>query len=283
MTDLTFGFHTAMEIATEAIDRLLGFAESRRLPVETVGLDGLAKGWRELLQEAGPSRLYAPDGGAERLLILVGDLEATNNVAFTQCLAAARRPGVTLWQVGRVAPLYQRFFARIFPKAADLAKALAEAPRKARVEVLANPQGLLAAEGKAAEKAVLRALRALRPSQPDKGTRRRAPVGPDVTLFWNARNAGYLLRKLPVRRGRGSDSEEPDLVLAFDLQPGLEEPKAPPGAASLVRWGLRPAGEDLFIPLPRSLLLSGYSEPSGRAPLRAGELAKDALGVLILR
>ncbi|MBN1837255.1 MAG: hypothetical protein JW820_15475, partial [Spirochaetales bacterium] len=55
-----------------------------------------------------------------------------------------------------------------------------------------------------------------------------------------------------------------------------------PDGPRRVRWGLSPEGEELFVPLARSLLLSGRSEPSGRPPVQAGEPTASELERLLV-
>ena len=140
------------------------------------------------------------------------------------------------------------------------------------MEVLVNPEQLLADAGKRVEKKVLAALRA---------------AGPEVriTLYWNSRNAAHLLKALD---GKGAGAEqEHDLLLDAGL--GAD------GKAA-VRWGLAagakagqepglgpgPGQAELFIPLPRAALLSGLGTPSGREPVQAGELDKALLQNLLV-
>jgi hypothetical protein len=156
--------------------------------------------------------------------------------------------------------VYERFFERLLSDPAAVAEGLAAAGKP--VEVLVNPEQLLAEAGKRAEKKVLAALLA-------------AGSGVRVTLYWNSRNAAHLLRALD---GKGaSAAQEHDLL----LDAGLGEAVGGDGQAA-VRWGLAAGVSELFIPLPRAALLSGMGTPSGREPLQAGELERALLQNLLV-
>jgi formate dehydrogenase major subunit len=253
-------------LATELLDRFLGFARARKIPVEPEGLAGLERGWLKILAGGPAAGLADGDSRARRVLILSG-VERANNVAFCEALALQRAGRAQLWFFGQTEAVYGRFFRRLDPDPARLAEALAEPVSGELIEVLVNPEELLAACGKKAEQAVLAALTA-------------AAGRPEVrvTLYWNSRNAGHLLRALD---GDGtSGGKGCDLLLAAGA--GAEggrkaEEGEPPG----IRWGLRPGAEGLFIPLPKAALLAGTSTPSGREPFVAGELDR-ALGQSLL-
>ena len=245
-------------LAAEVLDRFLGFARAGKIPVEPEGLSGLDRGWLRLLA-GGAAGVPAVDSQARRVLIL-GGVERANNVAFCEALALQRAGLARLWFYGEIEPVYERFFERLSPEPARVAEALAEPVSGELIEVLVNPQELLAAAGKKAEQGVLAALEA-------------AAGRPEVrvTLYWNSRNAGHLLRQLDgtgVAGGKGCD-------LLLEAGPGeASGQKAEASEAAGIRWGLRPAADGLFIPLPKEALLAGTSTPSGRAPFVAGELDK---------
>ncbi len=241
-------------LAAEALQQFLGFARRRGIPVAAEGLESLDPAWRALAgaERAGrdgatPLFQAAPPSGT--IVIVVGDLEATNNTAFTRALALGERGGCRLWRVGPLEQVYRRRFQRAHPELASLGQALEEALSEAagRVEVLVNPLGVLAQGGAKAEGAVLEALKGL-------GDRAR------VTLFWNGRNAPLLLSAL-----NGRVPEDPDLV----LEVGTAEKEQRSGAR-VVRWGGRHAAGMLLLPLPVAYRISGYGEPSGRRPLQVG-------------
>jgi NADPH-dependent glutamate synthase beta subunit-like oxidoreductase/ferredoxin len=243
-------------LAAEVLDRFLGFASARGIPVQAEGLAGLQPGWAKLLRRPEDAAAGSRAAAGNRLVLIAGGLDRANNVAFTDCLALQRRGQARLWYYGETEAVYERFFERIVPDPAALADGLAEAGGP--VEVLVNPEQLLAEAGKRAEKKVLAALRA---------------AGPEVriTLYWNSRNAAHLLAALD---GKGAGAElEHDLLLDAGL--GAD------GKAA-VRWGLRSGGAELFIPLPRAALLSGLGTPSGREPLQAGELDRALLANLLV-
>ena len=262
-------------LAAEVLDRALSFARDRKIPVEAGGLQKLDPGWAGILAgndgEAGP-KLFEGKTEGHRLLILLQGLEEANNVAFSECLAMAREEEATLWHVGELKPVYRRFFESCFPDVGTMEDVLAQA-RKAgaqRVEVLLNPEMIVKLAGKQKEKAVLRAL--------------QAAVQPaNITLFWNSRNAAYLLRAL---EGSGASKRKADLLLQVGPEPAFHS-STDSGTEDLektrvVRWGWRVDGADLFIPMDKSILLSGSGEPSGRSPRSAGSPSREAVKNLLI-
>jgi hypothetical protein len=143
-----------------------------------------------------------------------------------------------------------------------------------RIEVLLNPEMIVKLAGKQKEKAVLRALQpalqaALQPA--------------NITLFWNSRNAAYLLRAL---EGSGASKRKADLLLQVGPEPAFHS-STDSGTEDLektrvVRWGWRADGADLFIPMDKSILLSGSGEPSGRSPRSAGSPSREAVKNLLI-
>jgi len=274
----------------EVLDRALGFARDRAIPVEAAGLQSLNFGWADLLDARAvgdrgggePHLLFEERAGKRRLLILVHGLEEANNVAFSECLAMARERNIPLWHVGELKPVYRRFFDRCFPDVGAVDEVLAEARSAGtqRVEVLLNPEMVVRLAGQKKERQVLQALQEAL-SGNNKRVTGRADV--NLTLFWNSRNAAYLLRTL---KRSGASKSKADLLLRVGPEPAfhnstvskperLEEIKT-------IHWGWQADGADLFIPLDISILLSGYSEPSGRSPRRAGKPSPEALKNLIL-
>jgi len=272
----------------EVLDRALGFARDRGIPVEAAGLQSLDPGWADFLDGRGalgraggdPQHLFENRAGKRQLLILVHGLEQANNVAFSECLAMARERNIPLWHVGELKPVYRRFFDRCFSDVGVLADVMAEArcAGTERVEVLLNPEVVFALAGKKKERVVLQALQAALAGNKEK-------ITPEVnlTLFWNSRNAAYLLRALG---GSGASKSKADLLLRVGPEPAfhsstvskpekLEEIKT-------IQWGWQVDGADLFIPLDRSILLSGYGEPSGRSPRSAGKPSPQAIKNLLI-
>jgi formate dehydrogenase major subunit len=269
----------------EVLDRALGFARDRAIPVEAAGLQGLDSGWADILDgnDGGQShRLFEEHTGKGKLLILLHGLEEANNVAFSECLAMAREGRNTLWHVGELKPVYRRFFERCFPDVGAMAEVLAKAGSTGaeRVEVLLNPQMVVKLAGKKKEKAVLQSLQAAL-----AGNKKRVSGKAEfrLTLFWNARSAAYILRAL---EGSGVSKSKADLLLR--VGPGPEFHRStdskPENTAAIktIHWGLQADGSELFIPLDRSIWLSGYSEPSGRSPRRAGKPSPEALKNLLI-
>jgi hypothetical protein len=280
-------------LAGEVIDRMLRFARQRQVAAVALGMEGLNREWASFLpapaggtdaRRAGaymdvqaPAGEYlfedrrAPGGP----VLLVGNLDESNNVAFTECLGWKNDSAARLWAVGPHTAVYDRHFERVFPTYGDLAWALREAQAAGgQVEVLVNPQEVARVGGKEAERRVLSTLRG-------GGAAR-------LTLFWNARNGGYLLRSLAasgVWADEADASEAADLVLeagALEGKGGRESVKAGSAAVRWGRLGDGPDGAGLWIPLPRPAWIGGYTEPSGRRPRRAGGLDGRLLGSLLI-
>ncbi len=246
-------------LAAEALDRFVAFAAKHEIPVEPAGLASLEPGWANLPSEG----IAAPNGWAPLRVLIAGGIESANNVAFTECFALQRRGLARLWFYGKLQPVYERFFERVEPDPAKLAEGLASGEP---VEVLVNPQELLSRFGKEVETNVLAGLRAA-----------AGRPGVRITLYWNSRNAAYLLRLLD---GKGTQGARADCDLLLDA--GLDGvPDGAPGRAA-VRWGLGSADGGLFVPLARAALLAGTSTPSGCARLVAGELDRNVLAALLL-
>jgi formate dehydrogenase major subunit len=273
----------------EVLDRALNFARDRGIPVQATGLERLDRGWVALIDKTdlGSQKDYLFEDGQQgsegRLFVLAGDLEASNNVAFTDCLAVARERNYPLWRVGALDPVYRRHFDRSFTDFGTLTDVLEEAQTAGadRVEILLNPEQILKILGKKKEKAVLQALQnALGEDEnPAKGKPKLR-----LTLFWNSRNAGYLLRSL---NGTNRSMSKFDLLLEVGPKPRFHN-SDPASSASTeesirtIRWGWRRGGAELFIPLDRSIWFSGYSELSGRVPRRAGVPSREAYKNLII-
>jgi hypothetical protein len=305
-------------LSGEAIDRFLSFARKRSLPVSAWGLESLETEWGALLPPDGngasPQGYLFSDRSRDeerRVLLILGNLDQSNNVAFTECLALARRQPVRLWHLGAgegaLAAIYRRFFDRVGEQLELLPGWLDEAAAdhsSGSLEVLLNPEECFRLWGKAAERALLGAL--TEPAAPavlaDRGSRERSSGKGSasvrehsfrVTLFWNSRNGGYLLPRLAAAGLLGAPAT-PDLLLEAGPAPLIGEPQGVPGrespgvagrespAVRRVRWGDAPAGETLFVPLARVFLLSGSSIPSGRPPLRIGTPTQEELDQLLL-
>jgi hypothetical protein len=148
-----------------------------------------------------------------------------------------------------------------------------------RVEVLLNPEQILKVSGKKKEKAVLQALQNALAVDANKV---KGMAKMSLTLFWNSRNAGYLLRSL---NGSNRSMSKIDLLLEVGPEPQFHNPERSDSAEEgvrTIRWGWRRDGAELFIPLDRSIWFSGYSELSGRAPLRVGVPSREAYKKLII-
>jgi formate dehydrogenase major subunit len=222
-------------LCVEAIEAFADAAKARAIPVEGAGLQGVDSRWSELAATAPGTA-----SGGRELIVLVGDIASSNNVAFTEALRR-RKLGADLWILGHDDEVAQRAASRLFPDAdAGLKEALASG---ADVEVWINPEE--------SGNGLLESLRAA-------GGKAR------VMLLWHSRNAGYLLtRQSPVTKA-------PDLVLDV----GVDGPK---NGTKRILWGRKPEGQDLFIPLSRELWVRGKSYPTGSAGVQNGAVEAEWL------
>jgi len=260
-------------LSGETIDLFLGLAEKHGMAVEAAGLQELDKSWAEL-PGAGSNSGYlfeAMDyGPEERVLILVGNLEESNNVAFTEALSMHKKYGCQLWGVARQDKLYDGFFSSLIPDPDELAEIFkSEAGKKRRLDLLINPEEFLKTSGRSREKQLL-------------GTLLKAGEQICTTLFWNSRNAGCLLRSLAAKK---LPEEKRDFDLLITVGANIDISRATFKATSratfkatsratfkdrVIELGRKASGSGLFIPIPLPLWLQGYTEPSGRSPFRSG-------------
>lgn len=258
-------------LSGETIDLFLGLAEKHGMAVEADGLQEVNKSWAELLAPGSNGGYlfealnYDPE---ERVLILVGNLEQSNNVAFTEALSMQKKRGWQLWGVARQDRLYDRFFSRLIPDTDELAEVFkSEAGKKRRLDLLINPEEFLKAS---------KASKASNRSQEKRLFQTLLQSGEQVctTLFWNSRNAGYLLRSLAVKKlPEGKQNCDLLITVGTDSETYRATFKGTltdPFKGRVIELGRKAAGSGLFIPLPLPLWLQGYTEPSGRSPFRAG-------------
>ncbi|HVP17810.1 MAG TPA: FAD-dependent oxidoreductase [Spirochaetia bacterium] len=226
-------------LSGEAIDAFLEAAARKRIPVVAEGLEGLDPRWADLESEAPASR-----NGAKPIRILVGDIGASNNVAFTEALRLYRLGLIDLWLACHDDAVARRTVSRIH---ADLAPALTEATSSGSpVEIVVNPEE--------APPGTLEALLAV-----------RARVR--VSLLWSSRNAGYLFRRTATLR---RPARKPDLLLDVGVESGVN-------GTARIAWGMTPGKQEFFIPLARELWIRGRCHPTGGESIQAGAIAPEAL------
>jgi hypothetical protein len=195
--------------------------------------------WADLLSDP-----PAP-ASARPLILLLGDIESSSNVAFTEAYRRRRAGTAELWIAGHDSEPARRGAARIISSIPSAVKeALASG---ADVEVWVNPQEAGASE--------LEALLAVR------GKAR-------ILLLWNARNAGYLYARLDGDRPKAAG--KPDLLLDVGAEGQV------PGTKRIA-WGLKADGADLAVPLPLSLWIHGRSHPTGIPGTTSGTIDGEAL------
>ena len=238
--------HPVMRISPylcgEAIDAFLDAAARKGIPVRAAGLEKLDPRWAEVA-------VRKPAGCSDeekKLILLIGDIAASNNVAFTEAFRKRRQGAAELWIAGHDDDTARRAADRVIP---DVQAALAEAAASGRaVEVWVNP-----------EEAPARALDSL------LGLRDKV----QVQLLWNSRNAGYLF----VRQGKTTHTAD----LLLDV--GVEESA---NGATRIAWGKKSGTQDLFIPMPREWWFMGRSHPTAMPPVQSGTVQADALKAVLL-
>ncbi|MGO9413194.1 MAG: FAD-dependent oxidoreductase [Spirochaetia bacterium] len=227
-------------LSGETIDAFLDAAARKRIPVVAEGLEGLDPRWADL-EAAQPQRT---GNGTKPIRILVGDIAASHNVAFTEAFRQHRQGSIDLWIACHDDETTRRAASRVD---ADLAAALNGAlASDAPVEVVVSP-----------ENAPHRALETL------LAVRSRVRI----SLYWSSRNAGYLFRRTT---GMSRLAKQPDLLLDVGVEAGSNGTKR-------IAWGMTAVKADLFIPLARELWLRGRSHPTGRESVQTGPIAEGAL------
>jgi formate dehydrogenase major subunit len=235
-------------LAGEAIDAFLDAAKKKGIPVQAAGLEKVDPRWAKLAKGGGCS------DEAKRLIVLVGDISSSNNVAFTEAYRRARKGAAELWITGHDDETARRVASLVLP---DVAAALHEAVATgAAVEVWVNPEQ--------SSTAVLESLLAVQ----DKVT---------VNLLWSSRNAGYLFTR------QAPPAKKPDLLLDV----GVEEAsngttrivwgkKMPPGAAA------KQEKTAVFVPLARDLWTGGRSHPTAMPAVNGATIDAAALKAAVL-
>jgi hypothetical protein len=176
--------------------------------------------------------------------VLIGDIAASNNVAFTEAYRRQRKGVATLWIAGHDDEVARRVATRVEP---DVAVALKEAAAGGSpVEVWVNPQ-----------EAGIEVLESI------INIREKARIN----LLWNSRNAGYLFTR------QSPSTNKPDLILDI----GVDELT---NGTTRVVWGMKPAAKALFIPLSRDMLILGRSHPTGMPSTSSGSISMEELNAV---
>ncbi len=225
----------------EAIDAFVEAATRRGIPFRAAGLEKVDPRWAQLAFVSPESRTEDP----RKLILLLGDIGAANNVAFTEAYRLRRKGGADLWIAGHDDETSRRAASRVI---ADVRAALSESlATGAAVEVWVN-----------AEEASGGALDALL----DVGAKAR------VMVLWNSRNAGYLFARQTTSPAPAA--KVPDLYLDV----GVEEA---PNGTRRIAWGKKRGNEEVFIPLSVDHWILGRSHPTGMPSTSAGEVDREAL------
>jgi ferredoxin len=224
-------------LSGEAIDAFVEAAVRRGIPVRAAGLEKVDPRWAQLAS----SKPAACMDETRPLILLIGDIGATNNVAFTEAYRRRRSGKADLWIAGHDDETARRAASRVI---SDVRAALVEAlAGGSPVEVWVNP-----------EAAPVGALDAL------LGMKDRL----QINLLWNSRNAGYLFtRQTPAKN-------TPDLYLDV----GVEETR---NGAPRIAWGKKQGDEDIFIHLSREHWILGRSHPTGLPAATSGVIDLQAV------
>ena len=223
-------------LSGEAIDAFLQAAARRGIPVRAAGLENVDPRWSQLATKA--SGCMDDD---RPLILLIGDIGASNNVAFTEAYRRRRAGTADLWILGHDSEIARRAALRVI---ADVKAGLAEALEAgSRVVVWVNPES--------APAGALEALLSTRESL-------------EIQLFWSSRNAGYLFTRQTPLKGT------PDLYLDI----GVEEST---NGAQRIAFGKKQGDEAMFIPLSRDLWILGRSYPTGMPSTSSGNIDLEAL------
>ncbi len=253
-------------LAPEAIDYLVERAKARGYHLLPMGIEQIDDAWLSL-----PSRregVFFEDTSADpkaRVAIVLGELEDTNNVAFTELYRMKKQELLKLWIIGSDSPVARKVADRIFPRLSDLEDAFQYAQFERRtVDLIVNPEGIHASAERVTENTLFRVIR-------ETGTWQKIRI----TLYWNSRSAQHLLSRLKesgIRADRlGFGLEDYDLV----LEAGSDATTA--NGARLVRWGGNPERSSVYFPVPRELWLSGTFNPSGKRPTTPEAIDPKAL------
>ncbi|MBN2049601.1 MAG: FAD-dependent oxidoreductase [Spirochaetales bacterium] len=275
-------------LSGEVIDYFLARAGELGCVVRPIGLEHINPSWIELnnlgkggLPESSLStkngrrpfnletHYFFEDTGIDpqrRAALVLGTLYDSNNVAFTEAYRMKKAGYFTLWVVGDNGPAVQRTADRVFPNLSSLDDALQYAQFERRmVDILINPEDLHVCCERDTENRLIQSIGEASTWQKIR-----------VTLFWNARNSWYLLKSLgeresPEEIGNSGGMEDFDLIL--DVGGNLESNDN----RRVIRWGGDNTHVDLHIPVPLKYWIEGYSEPSGRSPLRQGAQDREEI------
>jgi len=279
-------------LAAEIIDAFLERAEMRGIQIVPKDIAPVNPRWVELLKKTesvtgffdDPEFLIAGAGGTteksgpaaktSHTVILVGDIENANNVVFTECYRMKREGLFELWAVGTETESVKRAVSIVYPDIGELKKAVEKAHNSGPVDIMINPEDIALKYGKDKEQSIVSLL--INVFQ-HSGVR--------ITLFWNSRNAGYLLKKLNEKNclDSGPDySADLRLIIGDKDGQGLPIKKSSKDGVAMVVWGRKRYKDYLFIPLKDSFWINGSFEPSGRKRVSAGVLDMTEVDKVVL-
>jgi hypothetical protein len=224
-------------LSGEAIDAFIQAASRRGIPFQAAGLENLDPRWARIASGTQGSH----QNNSRKLILLLGDIGASNNVIFSEAYRRRRTGAADLWIAGHDDETSRRVASRVIT---DVQSALDEALAiGASIEAWVNPE--------AAPSGALDALLGV-----GEGFR--------LLLLWNSRNAGYLFtRQMPTKTPA-------DLFLDV----GFEEASS---GTRRVAWGRKQGDEEVFIPLAAEHWILGTSYPTGMPRTISGTIDLKAL------
>ena len=241
------------DLCRETLEAFLEAARRRGIPAEAYGLSDLDPRWADL---AAVGTVGAQHGQAGGLCLIVGDLAASHNVAFTEAYRMRKAGFSGLWICGHGDAVARRVADRVFPGAEGIAEAMETALADGRsLEVLSAPEALLRSLGKAGESTALAAL-----------GKAAASGRARITLYWSGRNGGFLFPLLS-RDGRTPKptAAEADLLLDVGVKDGTVKGRR-------VVWANRGEEAALYLPLGHDAWIRGTSIVSGRGSISLGKV-----------
>ncbi len=224
------------------------------------------------------------NGGSTKTVVIVGSVEDTNNVAYTEVYRLKREGSFGMWVVGCETASTDRVADRVSSGVEGLSSLrdiLEDALKIGGVDVLVNPEGVVRDYGSGIERLIISVL---------KDYRGRNDVR--VTLLWNGRNSGYLMRRVKsfyeglaksdgLRERLVALMGKADFAVYVGYRGNFRGPNLDAGQVLDVKglplvvfgknpYGIKGGGEVLFVPMDEDFWLKGSFYPSGRESFSLG-------------
>ncbi len=314
-------------LATEAIDAFVDWGNRRGLDIvpytpafkdaKVEGFDGI--GWVSFdwlgiespLITSGRGGVFGffddpSNGGATKTVLVVGDVELTNNVAYTEVYRLKKAGLFDMWVVGYTSASVDRLADRVLEEglsdAGSFKAVVKDALKVGGVDILINPEGIVNGFGNSVEGDVIDVLGEYAGRNDVR-----------ITLLWNGRNSGYLMRKVKdfykdlkevndLRTALSKVMDKTDFAVYVGYKgnfrgPNLDSDKTLRVAKlPVVVFGKNPygigldrgnvasgSGEVLFVPMEDDFWLKGGFYPSGRKSFSLGRGSlRRSLGSILL-